>query len=114
MKNNIPKSDTTKLLNSSSLLEKLSVMLNLKLLHAFLHNNDENGVEPSTIESEFHSSSKYIPDPFRSGKKFILLLGLDKNMLTYSVPNSGLPVPVKIKTDVGFAILIDALYVSLA
>ena len=30
-------------------------------------------------------------------------------MLTYSVPNSGLPVPIKIKTDVGFAILIDAL-----
>ena len=30
-------------------------------------------------------------------------------MLTYSVPNSGLPVPVKIKTDVGFAILIDDL-----
>ena len=30
-------------------------------------------------------------------------------MLTYSVPNSGLPVPVKIKTDVGFAILIDEL-----
>ena len=30
-------------------------------------------------------------------------------MLTYSVPNSGLPVPTKIKTDVGFAILIDEL-----
>ena len=30
-------------------------------------------------------------------KKFILLLRSDKNMLTYSVPNSGLPVPVKIK-----------------
>ena len=30
-------------------------------------------------------------------------------MLTYSVPNSGLPVPIKIKTDVGFAILIDEL-----
>ena len=30
-------------------------------------------------------------------------------MLTYSVPNSGLPVPVTIKTDVGFAILIDEL-----
>ena len=43
------------------------------------------------------------------GKKFILLLGSDKNMLTYSVPNSGLPLPVKIKTDVGFAILIDEL-----
>ena len=27
-------------------------------------------------------------------------------MLSYSVPNSGLPMPVKIKTDVGFAILI--------
>ena len=42
-------------------------------------------------------------------KKFALLLGLDTNMLTYSVPNSGLPVPIKIKTDVGFAILIDEL-----
>ena len=32
-------------------------------------------------------------------------------MLSYSVPNSGLPVPVKIKTDVGFAILIKELLV---
>ena len=30
-------------------------------------------------------------------------------MLSYSVPNSGLPVPIKIKTDVGFAILISEL-----
>ena len=30
-------------------------------------------------------------------------------MLTYSVPNSRLPVPLKIKTDAGFAILIDEL-----
>ena len=44
-----------------------------------------------------------------SGKKFALLLGSDTNMLTYSVPNSGLPVPIKIKTDVDFAILIDEL-----
>ena len=44
-----------------------------------------------------------------AGKKFALLLGSDTNMLTYSVPNSGLPVPIKIKTDVGFAILIDEL-----
>ena len=43
------------------------------------------------------------------GKKFTLLLGTDTNMLTYSVPNSGLPVHIKIKTDVGFAILIDEL-----
>ena len=42
-----------------------------------------------------------------AGKKFTLLLGSDKDMLTYSVPISGLPVPVKIKTDVGFSILID-------
>ena len=41
-----------------------------------------------------------------AGKKFTLLLGTEKNMLTYFVPNSGLPVPIKIKTDVGFAILI--------
>ena len=37
-------------------------------------------------------------------KKFALLLGSDKKILTYSIPNSGLPLPVKIKTDVGFGI----------
>ena len=42
-------------------------------------------------------------------KKFTLLLGTDTTMLTYSVPNSGLPVPFKIETDVGFAILINEL-----
>ena len=31
-----------------------------------------------------------------AGKKFTLLLGTDTNMLTYSIPNSGLPVPIKI------------------
>ena len=41
-----------------------------------------------------------------AGKKFALLVGTDTNMLSYSIPNSGLPVPVKIKTYVGFAILI--------
>ena len=30
-------------------------------------------------------------------------------MLTYTIPNSGLPVPIKIKTDVGFGILINEL-----
>ena len=44
-----------------------------------------------------------------AGKKFTLLLGTDTNMLKYSVPNSGLSVPIKIKTDIGFAILIDEL-----
>ena len=40
-----------------------------------------------------------------AGKKFTLLLGTDTNMLTYS----GLSVSIKIKNDVGFAILIDEL-----
>ena len=44
-----------------------------------------------------------------AGKKFTLLLGSNTNMLTYSIPNSGLPVLIKIKTDVGFAILINKL-----
>ena len=44
-----------------------------------------------------------------AGKKFALLLGSDKNMLTYSIPNSGLPLPLKIKTDVRFGILIKEL-----
>ena len=35
-----------------------------------------------------------------AGKKIILQLVIDTNMLTYSVQNSGLPVPIKIKTDV--------------
>ena len=43
------------------------------------------------------------------GKKFTLLLGTDTNILSYSFPDSGLPVPVKIKTDGGFAILINQL-----
>ena len=42
-----------------------------------------------------------------AGKKFTLLLETDINLLTYFVPNSGLPVPMKMKTYVGFAILID-------
>ena len=29
-----------------------------------------------------------------AGKKFTLLLGTDTNMLTYTIPNSGLPVPI--------------------
>ena len=32
-----------------------------------------------------------------AGKKFTFLLGSDTSMLSYSVPNSGLPVPIKIK-----------------
>ena len=35
-----------------------------------------------------------------AGKKFSLLLGSDTYMLSYFAPNSGLPVPLKIKTDV--------------
>ena len=44
-----------------------------------------------------------------AGKKFTLLLGPDTNMLSYSLPDSELPVPIKIKTDGGFAILIKLL-----
>ena len=48
-------------------------------------------------------------DNLSAGKKFALLLGSDRNMLSYSVPNSGLPAPVTIKADVAFAILIKEL-----
>ena len=44
-----------------------------------------------------------------SGKKFTFLLRSDTNMITYSVPNSEFPVPIKIKTDVGIANLINEL-----
>ena len=42
-----------------------------------------------------------------TGKKFTLLLGTDINMLSYSLPDSQLPVPVKIKIDGGFLILVN-------
>ena len=48
-------------------------------------------------------------DDFSAGKKLTLLLGSDTNMLSYFVPNSGFPLPVKIKTAVDFAILIKEL-----
>ena len=44
-----------------------------------------------------------------AGNMFTLLLRTDTNMLTYSAPNSGLPVPIKIKTNEGFAIFINEL-----
>ena len=37
------------------------------------------------------------------GKKFTFPLGTDTNMRSYSFPDSGLPVPVKIKTDGDFS-----------
>ena len=44
-----------------------------------------------------------------TGKKFTLLLWSDTNVLSYSLPNSQLKVPIKIKTDGGFIILINQL-----
>ena len=44
-----------------------------------------------------------------ASKKLTLLLCTDTNMLTHSMPNSGLPVLIKIKTDVDFVILIKEL-----
>ena len=44
-----------------------------------------------------------------TGKKFTLLLGTHTNMLSYSFPDSGLTVHVKITTDGSFAILINQL-----
>ena len=42
-------------------------------------------------------------------KMFTLLLETDTNMASYSLPDSGLPVPVKIRTDEDFAIFINQL-----
>ena len=41
-----------------------------------------------------------------TGKTFTLLLVTNANMLSYSLPDSQLKVPIKIKTDGGFVILI--------
>ena len=42
-----------------------------------------------------------------TGKKFTFLLGTDTNMLSYSRPDSQFSVPIKIKTDGSFLILIN-------
>ena len=42
-------------------------------------------------------------------KKFTLLLGSDINVLSYSLPDSQSKVPIRIKTDGGFIILINQL-----
>ena len=60
-----------------------------------------------SVGSDLVRSLRY--NDLSAGKKFTLLLRTDPNMLTYSVPNSGLPVPNEIETDVGFAILIKEL-----
>ena len=41
-----------------------------------------------------------------TGKMLTLLLGTDRNMLSYSLPDLELPVSVKTKTDGGFANLV--------
>ena len=44
-----------------------------------------------------------------TSKKFTLLLRTNTNILSYSLPDSPLPVPIKIKHDVGLLILITQL-----
>ena len=44
-----------------------------------------------------------------TGKKFTLLMRSNTNMVSYSLPDSQLAVPVKIKTDEGFLIFITQL-----
>ena len=62
MENNLPKCDIIKLLNFSSILKKNNCDTE-PMAAAFRHDNDEHNVEPSTIESELHSSSDDISDP---------------------------------------------------
>ena len=63
MDNNLRKCFIIKLLNSSMILKKNNCDIEL-IAAAFRYDNDENDVDPSTIESEFHSSSDDIPHPF--------------------------------------------------
>ena len=62
------------------------------------------GVVPGDIK--LHVGSELVRslgcNDLTAGKKFTLLLGSETNMLLHSFPDSGLPVPVKIKTDGGF------------
>ena len=64
-------------------------------IHAF---TTAGGVVSGDIKLKFGSDlvRSLGCNDFSAGKKFTLLLGTDTNMLTYTIPNSGLPVPIKI------------------
>ena len=70
--------------------------------HAF---TTDGGVVSGDIKLKFGSDlvRSLGCNDLSAGKKFTHLLGTDTNMLTYTIPNAGLPVPLKIKTAVGFA-----------
>ena len=59
--------------------------------------------------SDFVRSLGY--DDLSTDKKFIFLIGTYTNMVSYSFPNSKLPVPIKIKIDGGLLIFINQLHI---
>lgn len=62
LENNLPKYDIIKLLNSDSILKKNNTEIK-EAAEALAEYNQENEINPSDIESEFHNTSDNIPDP---------------------------------------------------
>ena len=62
LENNLPKYDIIKLLNSDSILRKNKSEIE-EAAAALAEYNEENEIESSNIESEFHDTPEEIPDP---------------------------------------------------
>jgi len=60
--NGLPKTDIIKLMNSDTILKKNNTGIDEAAM-ALAECNEENEIEPSNIECEFHDSSDEIPDP---------------------------------------------------
>lgn len=62
LENGLPKTDIIKLMNSDTILKKNNTGIN-EAAKALTECNEENEIEPSNVECEFHDSSDEIPDP---------------------------------------------------
>ena len=79
LENGLPKTDIIKLMNSDTILKKNNTGID-EAARALAECNEENEIEPSNIECEFHDSSDEIPDPKDLDKNIRNLIVFDDVM----------------------------------
>ena len=80
VKNGLSKSDIIELLNAGKLINKHNSTIEELALGLAL-DNEENGIEPTSIEAEFYTSSEDIPDPADLDKTIRNLMVFDDIMM---------------------------------
>jgi len=79
LQNGLPKTDIIKLMNSDTILKKNNTGID-DTAQALAKCNEENDIEPSNIECEFHDSSDEIPVPKDLDKNIRNLIVFDDVM----------------------------------